>query len=582
MDGHDTHVAGIAAGDGSQSGTAQESCTGSDTYVGIAPEADLAIVRTTFADQDNIRGVQHIFDQGWIPSPNPKKPAVVNLSLGGLIGAHDGTGDDEKAYDGMLTGSTQRMIVIAAGNDGNQYDHANPATQPRSGGGLHAHKTAAAATGTPPAPGAPVTLEVMIQPNDRSDDIFDIWYSGAGRLSFALTTPNPGGVSLPAVAAGSGFSTQALAGHTVDVFSNTNIAPFGKHRILVVLKPPAGGQITSGRWTITLRETAGTAAEFDCWIAKQTDDPHPRFFHLTDQDRTRTVALPGTANLPITIGSYNPGDEHLSALADSSGRGPTTDGRNKPELCAPGVGITAALTGARNTGSCCDSCATFYVDKDGTSMAAPHVTGVVALMMQANPAIDHARIKAELIASHRPPEPGAGAQPNTSGWGVGRVNAEEAVKKVKPATAMVSTDDEPLMLSASAYPANYLPARARLRRLERRVTGSPAGLLAAALISEHVDEVVRLVNTERRVIVAWHRMHGPVLLRLLLGDVDREVLVPRTLDGVPVADGLARLLDELARAGSPALRATIGRHRTFALALPGARIEDLDRVLRVS
>jgi hypothetical protein len=482
----------------------------------------------------------------------------------------------------MLAGSTQRMIVIAAGNDGNLYNHADPATQPKSGGGLHARKTAAAATGTPPTPGAPVTLEVMIQPNDRSNDIFDIWYTGAGRLSFNLTTPNPGGVSLAAVAAGSGFSAPALAGHPLEIFSNTNLAPFGKHRIHVVLKPPAGGQIAPGPWIITLRETAGTATDFDCWIAKETDDPHPRFAKLLDQDRTRTVAIPGTANLPITIGSYNPDDEHLSALADSSGRGPTSDGRPKPELCAPGVGITAALTGARNTGSCCDSCATFYVDKDGTSMAAPHVAGVVALMLQANPAIDHVRIKAELIASHRPPEPGAGAQPNTSGWGIGRVNAEEAVKKVKPATAMVSTDDEPLMLSASAYPANYLPARARLRQLERRVTGSPAGQLAAALISEHVDEVVRLVNTERRVIVAWHRMRGPILLRLLLGDVDREVLVPRTLGGVPVADGLARLLDELAHAGSPALRTAIVRHRTFALTLPGARLADLDRLLRVS
>ncbi|MGB3443742.1 MAG: S8 family serine peptidase [Actinophytocola sp.] len=583
MDGHGTHVAGIAAGDGSQSGTAQEDCTGSNTYVGIAPEADLAIVRTTFFEPDNIRGVQHIFDQGWLPAAGPKRPAVVNLSLGSLIGAHDGTRGDEIAYDGMLAGSTQRMIVISAGNDGNLYDPATPATQPKSGGGLHARKTVAAATGTPPTPGAPVTLEVMIQPNDRSEDTLDIWYSGAGRLSFTLTTPNPGGVPLPApIVAGSGFSTPTLAGHPLEIFSLTNVAPSGKHRIRVALNPPAGGQITPGPWTITLRETAGTATDFDCWIAKDTDDPHPRIAKPADQDRTRTVGMPGTANLPITIGSYNPADEHLSALADSSARGPTADGRNKPELCAPGVGITAALTGARNTGSCCDSCATFYVDKEGTSMAAPHVTGVVALMLQANPAIDHARIKAELIASHRPPEPGAGQQPNTSGWGAGRVNAEEAVKKVKPATAMVSTDDEPLMLSASAYPANYLPARARLRRLERRVTGSPAGQLAAALISEHVDEVVRLVNTERRVIVAWHRMHGPVLLRLLLGDVDREVLVPRTLDGVPVADGLARLLDELARAGSAALRAAIVRYRTFVLTLPGARLADLDRVLRVS
>ncbi|HWO65887.1 MAG TPA: S8 family serine peptidase [Umezawaea sp.] len=581
VDGHGTHVAGIAAGDGSQSGTAQEDCTGSNTYVGIAPEADLAIVRTTLRTADNLRGIQHILDQGWIQDPAKKRPVVVNLSFGGLIGAHDGTAEDEKAIDGMLAGSTKRMVVVAAGNDGNLYDHNNPATQPKSGGGLHARKTATAATGTPPTPGTPVTLDVVIKPNDRGDDFFDIWYTGSGRLSFSLTTPGPGGVTLGPIAAGAGSSTPTLAGHPLVIQSITNVPPFGKHCVRVVLKPPAGGQITPGTWTITLRETQGTATAFDCWIDKDTEDPHPRFVNA-DQDRTRTIAIPGTANLPITIGSYNPDDEHLSALADSSARGPTTDGRDKPELCAPGVGITAALTGARNTGSCCDSCATFYVDKDGTSMAAPHVAGVVALMFQADPTLDHVRIKAELVGTHRPPEPGAGTQPNTSGWGVGRVNAEAAVKAVKPATTVVQADDEPLVLSASAYPTNYLPARARLRRLERRVTGSPAGQLAAALISEHVDEVVRLVNTERRVIVAWHRMRGPVLLRLLLGDVDREVLVPRTLDGVPVADGLSRLLDELARAGSAALRTAITRYRTFALTLPGARMSDLDRVLRVS
>lgn len=568
VDSHGTHVAGIAAGDGSQRGN----CHGRDHYVGVAPEADLAIVRTTFRQSDNVRGVQHIFHQNWRPAGQPTKPAVANLSLGGNYGAHDGTESDEFLLDFFLAGTNQRMIVISAGNEGGLYDHAAPHNPRERGSGLHARKTV-------PANG-PCTLEVVIQATDRSDDYFEIWYAGPGRLSFDLTTPNPGGVPLPAtIAAGSGSSTPTLANHPLLIQSDTNLALNNKHRIILRISPPAGGQVTPGVWTITLRETQGTVTAFDCWISKEEDDPHPRFI-TANQDRTRTLTAPGTATLPITIGAYNPNDSRLSALADFSSRGPTTDLRLKPELCAPGVGITAALTGARNTGSCCDTCTDFYVDKDGTSMAAPHVTGIVALMFQADPTLDHTQIKTKLIDSRRPPEPGAGPQPIDSGWGNGRVDAEAAVKAAKPPVPVA--EHEPVVLSAAAYPGNYLPVRHRLRDLERRTSGSPSGQLAAALISEHVDEVVRLVNAERRVIVAWHRMHGPILLRLLLNDVGKDVLVPRTLAGQPVADGLARLLDELARAGSPALRAAVARHRTFVLGLPGASLADLDRLLRVS
>jgi hypothetical protein len=77
-------------------------------------------------------------------------------------------------------------------------------------------------------------------------------------------------------------------------------------------------------------------------------------------------------------------------------------------------------------------------------------------------------------------------------------------------------------------------------------------------------------------------MHGPILLRMLLGDVQREVPLPSTLGGVPVATGLARLLDELARAGGPALVADIETHRAFLLALPGSALTELRQYLRVS
>jgi hypothetical protein len=131
---------------------------------------------------------------------------------------------------------------------------------------------------------------------------------------------------------------------------------------------------------------------------------------------------------------------------------------------------------------------------------------------------------------------------------------------------------EPLVLS----PAAYHPSARRARTLLARVTRNPTGQLVAALVSEHVDEVRRLIDTDRRVLVSWHRMQGPVLLRLLLGDPDRETPVPARLGGRPVADGLARFLDALARGGGPELRSAVAEHRDLLLSLPGAPFPAVD------
>jgi hypothetical protein len=97
-------------------------------------------------------------------------------------------------------------------------------------------------------------------------------------------------------------------------------------------------------------------------------------------------------------------------------------------------------------------------------------------------------------------------------------------------------------------------------------------------MSTHTDEVVRLVNHERRVIVAWHRMRGPDVLQELMRRIDGPLTVPDSIDGVPLAPGFVRLLDALERTGSPRLRADIARHRDLLLALPGLSIADLDRL----
>lgn len=89
-----------------------------------------------------------------------------------------------------------------------------------------------------------------------------------------------------------------------------------------------------------------------------------------------TIGIPGVARKPITVGAFN--DE--KQMADFSSRGPTADGRLKPDVVAPGVDIIAARAKDVVMGKPLDD---NYTSATGTSMATPHVTGICALMLEA-------------------------------------------------------------------------------------------------------------------------------------------------------------------------------------------------------
>jgi subtilisin family serine protease len=63
----------------------------------------------------------------------------------------------------------------------------------------------------------------------------------------------------------------------------------------------------------------------------------------------------------------------------------------------------------------------------GTSAAAPYVAGVVALMLQKNPALDAAQVKEILTKSVAPADDFTGALPNTQ-WGYGKIDPQAALK----------------------------------------------------------------------------------------------------------------------------------------------------------
>ena len=126
-----------------------------------------------------------------------------------------------------------------------------------------------------------------------------------------------------------------------------------------------------------------------------------------------SVGSPGCARKVITIGAVNDQDR----IPDFSARGPTADGRAKPDLLLPGVDIVAARASGTSMGTVMDQ---YYTSVTGTSMATPLAAGVCALLLQAEPQLQPADVKARLMGAAI----GLGADQNTQG--AGRVDAWRA------------------------------------------------------------------------------------------------------------------------------------------------------------
>jgi hypothetical protein len=381
--------------------------------------------------------------------------------------------------------------------------------------------------------------------------------------------------------------------------------------------------IAMGEWTLRLLEPDGRSTLVDAWFRGYDRDPRPHFLDPF-VDQSNTISAPARARNVIAVGAYEarasppppPYSVASGQLTVFSGRGRASGSLDelKPDVVAPGAGVISVRSGARKTDALSECCVDFYGPDDGTSMAAPHVAGVVALMLERNRTLTFHEVRNFLRTTAKAPRaglnPSPGLLPNER-WGFGIVDAAAAVNAVPISSAdaagthagtMLAGDERigpqpplppmepdpvgPILFVPEPAPPEWtvplpLPAFAqRIRRLEPLLERSPSLRLALALVSAHVDEIRALVNENRRVAAVWRGQGGPVLMRHLLeAPIEAEPIIPAEIGGVSVGALLTKLLAILQRHGGERLRADVARYREFVVSTPGARLSDLDQLV---
>jgi subtilisin family serine protease len=422
--GHGTHVASLAAGNGLSSATPR--------YLGVAPEATFVVARVAqdnggIQDADVLRAVKFVFDRAEALG----MPAVVNLSLGSDFGAHDGSSALEVGLSSMVGAAFPgRAIVVAAGNSAGLYDGLGGAYPGPFGIHTEVHVPRASVSRvpllTPARTGNIVNGTAFVWVAFRAGDEVSVGVEGQGK-----TVLSPLGVGQGGEADLGGYRVGVLNG-TGSVSSDSGASP-GKQNAIVYFD---GSWPQDSDFAIVL-QGHGSA---QLWVQALGDlDPAIALGALFPRaEKEGTINVPASASGLIAVGATlnrttwtdvagnaiempNLGsldEAPLDSIAYFSAAGPNALGAVKPDIVAPGVNVAGAMARSadpRHTdnelfaslGRCPKDDECFVVDEthaisSGTSMAAPIVSGAIALLFELDPKLTQDSARAILQAGARP------------------------------------------------------------------------------------------------------------------------------------------------------------------------------------
>jgi minor extracellular serine protease Vpr len=444
---HGTHVAGIASGSGIGSP--------GKIYRGMAPESDLIFVSIKYFNEDIpgsawgdyvvanpaiIDAYSYVFKY----ANSVGKPAVINLSWGMHTGPHDGTSLFDLATDALV--GSGKILVGAAGNSGQSPMHwdrvlENDTSQffmIESGRNFRNDEEIYADFW-----GSPLSVfSISVQFRDSFGNIVHqtpfISSATSGTSDFEYNDPQSGKLK-------------------VKMMRNAEYLPNKRPNILLWVESPnskkyyVSAKVTSSYSHVHAWNSGGifrwTSGYFVDKVGKLD------FSGIFEEGNTNyTIGENGgSSKSVVSVGAYaaknkyvgltgNPfdytGEVGLGELTLFSSKGPTLDGRIKPDLAAPGFAVAAPIYIEQYPGWATDRLVaregfgtgtdTFgYGVFSGTSMASPVVTGAVALMLQANPSLNHEQV-VKILRNTAISDAFTGQVPNNN-YGWGKLNAEEAV-----------------------------------------------------------------------------------------------------------------------------------------------------------
>lgn len=439
---HGTAVAGMSSGSGFGSKPA------SNRFRGMAFNADMVFVgvrRDSIEGQwmssgfsDFIDGVNYIFDY----ATSVNKPCVVNISWGSQSGPHDGTSLFAQACDYMS--GQGKMIVMSAGNDGQELIHLSKTFTPAD---------------------TLLNTFVTFSSNAYKRTWIDVWGDTGKNYCIEATLYKNGvaGNTTGFICIDDLIHNQYLISanglDTCFIDFITSSSEFNqKPRYILNIWNRSND-------TIGIR-IKGTDGSIDAW----NESYYFGYVHkysssfeglgvagYTTGNAQSTVSDMGSARSVLLVGAYASKVGYtdiannnwsyssyvgIGNIVPFSSLGPMADGRIKPDITAPGITIATATssfdTAYTPTGSNKNQVTTdyvfngktyYYAQFSGTSASAPAASGIVALMLQANPKMDPQQIKT-IIAATAIEDNRTGNLPpgGNNTWGAGKINAYGAVR----------------------------------------------------------------------------------------------------------------------------------------------------------
>ncbi|MEG2150878.1 MAG: S8 family serine peptidase [Bacteroidaceae bacterium] len=450
---HGTHTAGIGAGGYKGNG-----------YYGMAPDADLVLCGTdNLSDVNILNGTAYAMNY----ATSIGEPAVVNLSLGGHTGAHDGTSNITVALDRIA--GAGKIIVISAGNEGSDNLHLNKTfssttDQLKSFIAPFSDEKGANFEGyisTWGRTNAPINLQVVIYDKAKKTIVY--------QSKVIKQTSDRGYV----ISDADEKFAKYFRGY-FKVWSGKETDLNGKYNCYSEYGLTYNASSNFSNYSLGVIYTSDKDAQIDAWI-----DDYDTYFASSNQagwsqgDANCSISDMATGDNTISVGAYSTrynyttinGDINsgynksiLNKLAYFSSYGPDTRGIMRPDIVGPGYFLVSSVNSFDDStvgvGVRDDLAAEVTANKrkhqwgimSGTSMSSPAVAGIIALWLQADPTLDAAKIKEIFKKTAIKDNYVTGGDPRK--WGAGKIDALAGILEVLKNTTSneAITNDKAIML----------------------------------------------------------------------------------------------------------------------------------------